>query len=231
MLLDIVSSPLNLSLLGLCLFLLYQIVRGERQRPAEPQGPPPLPPLKRRDFTLEQLRPFDGVRDPRILMAIRGRVFDVSRASKFYGPGAGKARRGGPARRPGVEVLGSGTGGMQYPHLSLTAACFCVADFKTIDTVRGQGGGFPSFEKLSLLGSGGAGAACMLRSWFARPRTPTPSRDCCALGVSCWGWGSCQGSTGDLMRQLCGSCHLGHRSANAVGLSFGCFGSFRRRSS
>ncbi|XP_006277444.1 membrane-associated progesterone receptor component 1 [Alligator mississippiensis] len=85
-LLDIVSSPLNLSLLGLCLFLLYQIVRGERQRPAEPQGPPPLPPLKRRDFTLEQLRPFDGVRDPRILMAIRGRVFDVSRASKFYGP-------------------------------------------------------------------------------------------------------------------------------------------------
>ncbi|RMC21546.1 hypothetical protein DUI87_02412 [Hirundo rustica rustica] len=59
LLLEIVSSPLNLSLLGLCLFLLYQILQGER--PAAPPGKadPPLPPkMKRRDFTLEQ--PFDG---------------------------------------------------------------------------------------------------------------------------------------------------------------------------
>ncbi|XP_050757984.1 membrane-associated progesterone receptor component 1 isoform X2 [Gymnogyps californianus] len=87
LLLEIVGSPLNLSLLGLCLFLLYQILRGER--PAAPVGeadPPPLPKMKRRDFTLAQLRPYDGVRDPRILMAINGKVFDVSRARKFYGP-------------------------------------------------------------------------------------------------------------------------------------------------
>ncbi|KAL2304302.1 hypothetical protein Nmel_013047 [Mimus melanotis] len=87
LLLEIVSSPLNLSLLGLCLFLLYQILRGER--PAAPAGetdPPPLPKMKRRDFTLEQLRPFDGVSDPRILMAVNGKVFDVTRAKKFYGP-------------------------------------------------------------------------------------------------------------------------------------------------
>ncbi|NXE75660.1 PGRC1 protein, partial [Cochlearius cochlearius] len=77
LLLEIVGSPLNLSLLGLCLFLLYQILRGER--PAAPAGeadPPPLPKMKRRDFTLAQLRPYDGVRDPRILMAINGKVFD-----------------------------------------------------------------------------------------------------------------------------------------------------------
>ncbi|POI25000.1 hypothetical protein CIB84_011250 [Bambusicola thoracicus] len=87
LLLEIVSSPLNLSLLGLCLFLLYQILRGERPaaQPGE-AGPPPLPKMKRRDFTLEQLRPYDGVRDPRILMAVNGKVFDVTRASKFYGP-------------------------------------------------------------------------------------------------------------------------------------------------
>ncbi|NXS44464.1 PGRC1 protein, partial [Balaeniceps rex] len=87
LLLEIVSSPLNLSLLGLCLFLLYQILRGER--PAVPAGeadPPPLPKMKRRDFTLGQLRPYDGVRDPRILMAVNGKVFDVTRARKFYGP-------------------------------------------------------------------------------------------------------------------------------------------------
>ncbi|XP_015716288.1 membrane-associated progesterone receptor component 1 [Coturnix japonica] len=87
LLLEIVGSPLNLSLLGLCLFLLYQILRGERPaaQPGE-SGPPPLPKMKRRDFTLEQLRPYDGVRDPRILMAVNGKVFDVTRASKFYGP-------------------------------------------------------------------------------------------------------------------------------------------------
>ncbi|NXM15206.1 PGRC1 protein, partial [Ploceus nigricollis] len=78
LLLEIVGSPLNLSLLGLCLFLLYQILRGER--PAAPAGE------ARRDFTLEQLRPFDGVSDPRILMAVNGKVFDVTRARKFYGP-------------------------------------------------------------------------------------------------------------------------------------------------
>ncbi|XP_068008250.1 membrane-associated progesterone receptor component 1 [Melanerpes formicivorus] len=87
LLMDIVGSPLNLSLLGLCLFLLYQILRGER--PAAPEGeadPPPLPKMKRRDFTLAELRPYDGVRDPRILMAVNGKVFDVTRARKFYGP-------------------------------------------------------------------------------------------------------------------------------------------------
>ncbi|KAG8144591.1 putative Membrane-associated progesterone receptor component 1 protein [Naja naja] len=90
LLMEVISSPLNLSLLGLCLFLLYQIVRGDRPR-AQPEGeeePPPLPKLKRRDFTLAQLRPFDGLTDPRILMAINGKVFDVSRGRKFYGPEA-----------------------------------------------------------------------------------------------------------------------------------------------
>ncbi|XP_062997859.1 membrane-associated progesterone receptor component 1 [Elgaria multicarinata webbii] len=89
LLLEIVSSPLNLSLLGLCLFLLYQIVRGDRPRAGpdgEEEAPPPLPKLKRRDFTLAQLRPFDGRQNPRILMAINGKVFDVSRGRKFYGP-------------------------------------------------------------------------------------------------------------------------------------------------
>ncbi|XP_057281128.1 membrane-associated progesterone receptor component 1 [Pezoporus wallicus] len=87
LLLEIVSSPLNLTLLSLCLFLLYRILRGEQ--PAAQAGeadPPPLPKMKRRDFTLEQLRLYDGVRDPRILMAINGKVFDVTRARKFYGP-------------------------------------------------------------------------------------------------------------------------------------------------
>ncbi|XP_062440410.1 membrane-associated progesterone receptor component 1 [Rhea pennata] len=87
LLLEIVGSPLNLSLLGLCLFLLYQILRGERRAaPAADADPPPPPKMRRRDFTLAELRPYDGVRDPRILMAVNGKVFDVTRARKFYGP-------------------------------------------------------------------------------------------------------------------------------------------------
>ncbi|NXN29939.1 PGRC2 protein, partial [Nycticryphes semicollaris] len=45
-----------------------------------------LPRMKRRDFTLEQLREFDGTRNPRILLAVNGKVFDVTKGSKFYGP-------------------------------------------------------------------------------------------------------------------------------------------------
>ncbi|XP_009564610.2 membrane-associated progesterone receptor component 1 [Cuculus canorus] len=87
LLLEMVSSPLNLSLMGLCLFLFYQIVRGERgAAPAGEGEPPPLPRMRRRDFTVAELRAFDGVRDPRILMAVNGKVFDVTKGSKFYGP-------------------------------------------------------------------------------------------------------------------------------------------------
>ncbi|NXJ59952.1 PGRC2 protein, partial [Rostratula benghalensis] len=45
-----------------------------------------LPRMKRRDFTREQLREFDGTRNPRILLAVNGKVFDVTKGSKFYGP-------------------------------------------------------------------------------------------------------------------------------------------------
>lgn len=134
LLLEIVGSPLNLSLLGLCLFLLYQILRGER--PAAPAGeadPPPLPKMKRRDFTLAQLRPYDGVRDPRILMAINGKVFDVTRARKFYGPGEGRGGEGGGAAarraRPGDPRLlsrrdGGGLGGLAGGGWSMAAGGF-----------------------------------------------------------------------------------------------------------
>lgn len=107
LLLEIVSSPLNLSLLALCLFLLYQIIRGDRPR-AQPDGeedeaPPPLPKLKRRDFTMAELRPFDGAQNPRILMAVNGKVFDVSRGRKFYGPGE-KEKVGQAGRQAGMPA-------------------------------------------------------------------------------------------------------------------------------
>lgn len=83
---EIFTSPLNLTLLSLCLFLLYKIFRGDKQ-PELGEVEKPLPKLKKRDFTLAELKPYDGLQDPRILMAINGKVFDVTRGKKFYGPG------------------------------------------------------------------------------------------------------------------------------------------------
>uniref|UniRef100_A0A3Q2PZ02 Membrane-associated progesterone receptor component 1 n=2 Tax=Fundulus heteroclitus TaxID=8078 RepID=A0A3Q2PZ02_FUNHE len=82
---EIFTSPLNLTLLSLCLFLLYKIFRGDRpQPPGEMEEP--LPKMKKRDFTLADLKPYDGLQCPRILMAVNGKVFDVTRGKKFYGP-------------------------------------------------------------------------------------------------------------------------------------------------
>lgn len=46
-----------------------------------------LPKMRRRDFTLEQLREYDGLQNPRILMAVNMKVFDVTCGKKFYGKG------------------------------------------------------------------------------------------------------------------------------------------------
>lgn len=85
---ELVSSPLNLTLLGLCGFLLYKIISGKRQEAPSKPPEPELPPMKKRDFTLEQLREFDGRgKDGRLLIAVNGKVFDVTRGKRFYGPG------------------------------------------------------------------------------------------------------------------------------------------------
>jgi len=84
---ELVSSPINLALLGLCAFLLYKIVKSRRQEISKPKQPE-LPPMKKKDFTLEQLKEFDGRgKDGRILIAVNGIVFDVTRGRRFYGPG------------------------------------------------------------------------------------------------------------------------------------------------
>ncbi|KAI7804867.1 membrane-associated progesterone receptor component 2 [Triplophysa rosa] len=44
-----------------------------------------LPKMRRRDFTLQQLGEYDGVQNPRILMAVNTKVFDVTSGKKFYG--------------------------------------------------------------------------------------------------------------------------------------------------
>lgn len=85
---ELFTSPLNLALLGICGFLIYKIIASRRRaEPSEPKEPE-LPPLKKQDFTLEQLREYDGKgKNGRILIAVNGKVFDVTKGRRFYGPG------------------------------------------------------------------------------------------------------------------------------------------------
>lgn len=88
----IIQSPLNMILVSICIYLLWKIIQEKffRKELPVPKRPPPLPKLPKRDFTLAELRPYDGTAaapDGRILVAINGKVFDVTRGKGFYGPG------------------------------------------------------------------------------------------------------------------------------------------------
>lgn len=81
----IVTKPLNLSLVGVIFFLVYKIFKSRypNVRPEEPK----LPKLKR-DFTVEELKQYNGTQpDGRILVAVNGKVFDVTKGKRYYGPG------------------------------------------------------------------------------------------------------------------------------------------------
>lgn len=80
---------LNFVLLFFCIYLLYKIIQLQFKKPTVVKR---LAKMKRRDFTLQELRQYDGsggnASDPeRILVAVNGNVFDMSNARRFYGPG------------------------------------------------------------------------------------------------------------------------------------------------
>ncbi|XP_013779073.1 membrane-associated progesterone receptor component 1-like [Limulus polyphemus] len=87
---EIFLNPLNLILLTICGFLIYKIFFAKERTPS----PTPkskeveLPPLKKRDMTLEELKNYNGMdSDGRICVAVNGKIFDVTKGKRFYGPG------------------------------------------------------------------------------------------------------------------------------------------------
>jgi membrane-associated progesterone receptor component len=84
---ELVDSPLNLCLVFVIAFLIYKIFKSKNQVPHSSPPEPELPKL-RRDFTVQELKQFDGKQeDGRVLVAVNGTVYDCTKGKKFYGPG------------------------------------------------------------------------------------------------------------------------------------------------
>jgi len=89
---ELTGSPVNIILLLIILFLIYKLLKPESDFSPSVEVEPPLPPMKKRDFTPRQLKVFDGNKsdenpDSRVLVAVLGKVYDVTKGKSFYGPG------------------------------------------------------------------------------------------------------------------------------------------------
>lgn len=83
---DIVNSPLNIALVGLIAYFSYKLLTKSSE-PKPSKKSEILTKMSKRDFTLEELRPYNGKNgDGRILIGVLGRVFDVTKGKGFYGP-------------------------------------------------------------------------------------------------------------------------------------------------
>lgn len=88
---DIWSSPINLLLTGLIIFLIVKLIRL-KLRPTSNSSttktPAQLPKMAKCDLTVQELRGYNGIEsNGRILTAVYGEIFDVSRRSDLYGIG------------------------------------------------------------------------------------------------------------------------------------------------
>jgi membrane-associated progesterone receptor component len=71
-------------LIVLKLLLKSQEGRRENEKSTEPQKEEEK--IIPRDFTIEQLREFDGKSNEKIFIALKGEVYDVTNAADYYGP-------------------------------------------------------------------------------------------------------------------------------------------------
>lgn len=90
---QIIESPVNIILVLIIGVLIYLIIKSSRKVPIQHVSEPQLPKLKKRDFTVPELKKYDGTQeDGRVLVAVNGIVFDVTKGKRFYGPGEAKRR-------------------------------------------------------------------------------------------------------------------------------------------
>ncbi|XP_048511861.1 membrane-associated progesterone receptor component 1 [Athalia rosae] len=115
---EILTSPLNIILVGLITLLVYKILKHKTNVHGPAPIEPELPKIKR-DFTVEELKPYNGNGpDKRVLMAINGSVYDVTRGRRFYGPGGPYAVFGGRDASRGLGTFSIVPGPDVYDDLS-----------------------------------------------------------------------------------------------------------------
>jgi len=86
---EISSSYVNICLTFAIVYLLYKILFQREEEPVF-NAEPPMPPMKKQDLTLQQLKQYDGLSEAsagRICVAVNGKIFDVTKGKRFYGPG------------------------------------------------------------------------------------------------------------------------------------------------
>jgi membrane-associated progesterone receptor component len=76
-------TPLNILLFSVVAYTTYSFLRPA---PAPKPSRDPAPTIFR-TYTPRSLLPFNGEQGAPVFLAVRGRVFDVSRGRNFYGPG------------------------------------------------------------------------------------------------------------------------------------------------
>ncbi|KAF9304874.1 hypothetical protein BGZ74_000320 [Mortierella antarctica] len=80
------ANPVNWILAAVLGYISYSYF-APSAAPPPPTPRPKLPTLVFREYTPKELSEFDGrTPDTRILMAVNGKVFDVTRGKQFYGP-------------------------------------------------------------------------------------------------------------------------------------------------
>lgn len=85
---ELTSNPINIVLLLAIFFLLYKIFKSNNDSTPSVPSEPPLPRMKKRDFTLTELKKYDGSGpDGRVLVGVLGKIYDVTKGKRFYGPG------------------------------------------------------------------------------------------------------------------------------------------------
>jgi len=82
-------GALDVILLALSCYIIWKLVISKLFAKPAPEGPriPDLPPMKRHDMTVDELKQYDGVERPdgRICIAVDGKIFDVTKGKRMYG--------------------------------------------------------------------------------------------------------------------------------------------------
>ncbi|KAM3968340.1 progesterone receptor membrane component 2 [Aphomia sociella] len=116
---DIISifNPVNLLLITIIVVLIYKTYRKFAKAPAE--APAMELPKLRKDMTVAELRQYDGNQpDGRVLVAVNGWIFDVTRGRRFYGPGGPYAAFGGKDASRGLATFSVTSSDKEYDDLS-----------------------------------------------------------------------------------------------------------------